>query len=266
MTYSIWNSNSKGLFDLAELEQLIQTNTKLIALNHASNVLGVLSPVRSVGCIAKRHGISLLIDVAQTAGLFPVNFGDFADYIAGTGHKSLLGPPGVGFLYVKNPDTLSTLHEGGSGQHSLSPFHPEEAPDKFESGTLNYVGIAGLKGALCYIENYGQELLRKKVMQLTEQAMKLLSELPGITIYGTQEMEHKVPLLSFNCKGYFANEIGYLLNQHEIFVRCGLHCAPLIHRSVGTLPHGTVRVSLGHHNTLEEIHQLCDILHSLGQQ
>ncbi len=257
VAYSIWNSNTLGYFQLDELESLIRPNTKLIVLNHASNVLGVLSPIKEAAEIAKRHNVSLLVDVAQTAGLFPVDFGQSADYIAGTGHKSLLGPPGMGFLYAKNPDTLSTLYEGGSGRHSLSLFHPEAAPDKFESGTLNYVGISGLKGSLSYLENYGQAYMREKVLGLTGQAMELIRELPEVTLYGTQHLKDKVPLLSFNMKGFFANELGYALNQRGIAVRCGLHCAPLIHRTLGTVPQGTVRVSLGHQNTLEEIQLLC---------
>ncbi len=263
ITYDVWHPNTDGFFDLSLLEQMIRPNTALIVLNHASNVLGVLSPVKEVGVLAHRLGIALLVDVAQTAGIFSVDFANYANYIAGTGHKSLLGPPGVGFLYVKDADTLSTLYEGGSGLHSLSLFHPEIGPDKFESGTLNYMGIAGLKGSLSYIEKYGMDKLRQNIMLLTEQAICLLQKVPGLTLYGTQSLDHKVPLLSFTMKDFFANEIGYLLNQQAIAVRCGLHCAPLIHRRLGTLPQGTVRLSLGHQNTYEEINHFCDLLKGL---
>ena len=266
ISYSVWHSDLDGYFEPEALERLIRPNTKLIVLNHASNVLGVLSPVREVGRIANRANIPILVDVAQTAGLFPVDFGDFADYIAGTGHKSLLGPPGVGFLYVKNPDTLDTLYEGGSGEHSLSPFHPEIAPDKFEAGTANYVGIAGLKGSLSFLESYGQDRMRQEVMDLTARAIDCIRQVPGAMLYGTQSMEHKVPLLSFNIKGSFAGEIGYALNQHGISVRCGLHCAPLMHKTLGTIPQGTVRLSLGHRNTIAEIERFCDLLTHLTQK
>lgn len=256
ITYSVWSANGEGFFDLQALKQSVQENTKLLVLNHASNVLGVLSPVKEVGAIAQSRKIPLLIDVAQTAGMFPVDFAACADYIAGTCHKSLLGPSGVGFLYVKDPDTLSPLYEGGSGQHSLSLFHPEISPDKFESGTLNYMGIAGLKGGLSYLETHGQHSIRKKAMGLTQEAIRMLQELPEVTLYGTQSIEHKVPLLSFNLRGFFASEVGYLLNAQGICVRSGLHCAPLMHKSLGTLPQGTVRLSFGHQNTMEEVNQL----------
>jgi cysteine desulfurase family protein len=264
--YDVWECDSLGQFNREDLKKLIRPNTRLIALNHASNVLGVLSPVEETGRLAKSLNIPLLVDVSQTAGLFPVSFGDFADYIAGTGHKSLLGPSGIGYFYARDSESLHTLYEGGSGINSLSPYHPEKIPDKFEAGTINYLGIAGLKGSLSYLKAYSQERMRNELMQLTEYTLKQLKEIPGINIYGPKSVDRKVPLLSMNLEGYFANETAHFLHQAGFCVRAGLQCAPLVHRALGTLPQGTVRISLGHTNTLDEIDQLCNTLKNIRKQ
>lgn len=255
--YDIWESDIKGNFDLQDLKNLIKPNTKLVVVNHASNVIGVLSPIIEIGNLLKETKISFLVDIAQTAGLFPVAFADYADYIVGTGHKSLLGPPGVGFLYVRDESTLSTLYEGGSGEFSKSPYHPEVLPLKFEAGTCNYLGIAGLKGSFDYIEQYDQKRMNKEVLKYTEKALDMLHDVPDIIIYGTTDITKKVNLISFNLIGYFANEVAYFLKDFYICVRSGLQCAPLIHNTIKTIPNGTIRISFGHRNTEIEL----EILH-----
>ena len=263
ISYDVFESNEEGVFDLTVLESLIKPNTKLIALNHASNVIGVLSPVVAVSQIAKKYHIPLLVDVAQTAGLFPTLFGDIADYIIGTAHKSLLGPSGVGFLYTKNADTLRTLYEGGSGNHSSSAYHPEYLPAKFEAGTCNYLGIAGLKGSLEYLNDYGVEKIRKNILTYTKCALEMLQEVPFVTIYGPKTIEHKAPVISFNLKGYFASELAFILQEHSICVRAGIQCAPLIHQTIKTKPHGTVRLSFGHLNSYSELETVMNVLKNL---
>ncbi len=260
VSYDIWSSDEMGNFDILALESLIKPQTRMIALNHASNVLGVLSPVERAAAVANKNNIPLLIDVAQTAGIVPTAFGGVADYITGTGHKSLLGPPGVGFLYVKEGESLSTLYEGGSGNLSASPYQPESLPMKFESGTNNYLGIAGLKGSLEYLEQYGKEKMRRHLADYTAKAIELLTSVPGLILYGPRTMENKVPLVSFNLEGYFPTEVAHLLNQNSICVRAGLHCSPLIHKTLGTFPHGTVRLSFGHRNTEAELEILYQTL------
>ncbi len=253
VSYDIWESDPLGNFNIDDLKKLIKPETKLVALNHASNVLGVLSPVLETAAFLEKHQIPFLVDVAQTAGLFPVSFAPYADYIVGTGHKSLLGPPGVGFLYIRDGDSLSTLYEGGSGGLSKSPYQPHTLPSKFESGTCNYLGIAGLKGSLDYLEKYGQERMCTKMQNYTEQALTMLQDIPDITIYGPLVKTKKVPLISFNLEGYYANEVAFLLQESSICVRAGIQCAPLIHKTLKTLPHGTVRLSFGHHNSEIEL-------------
>lgn len=265
VSYDVWESDHLGNFNIDDLQKLIKPETKLVALNHASNVLGVLSPVIETAALLKKHQIPLLIDIAQTAGLFPVPFAPHADYIVGTAHKSLLGPPGVGFLYVRDGDSLSTLYEGGSGGLSKSPYQPENLPSKFESGTCNYLGIAGLKGSLDYIEEYGQERMRKKMLAHTEMALTMLQDIPDIMIYGPLVTTKKVPLISFNLEGYYANEVAFLLQKSSICVRAGIQCAPLIHKTLKTLPHGTVRLSFGHLNSEIELEILQEKLIEIQQ-
>jgi cysteine desulfurase family protein len=263
ISYDVWESNEEGAFDLKVLEALIKPNTKLIALNHASNVLGVLSPVLDVSQIAKKHQIPLLVDVAQTAGLFPTLFGDIADYMIGTAHKSLLGPSGVGFLYTKDSDTLRTLYEGGSGNHSASAYHPEYLPAKFEAGTCNYLGIAGLKGSLDYLSEYGVKKMRHDILEYTKCALEMLQEIPGVTVYGPKTIQNKAPVISFNVEGYFSSEVSHILQEHSICVRTGIQCAPLIHKTIKTMPHGTVRLSFGHLNSYAELQTVMNVLKNL---
>lgn len=263
ISYDVWESDEEGNFDLGKLKALTKPNTKLIALNHASNVLGVLAPVSAVSEVAKQHHIPLLVDVAQTTGLFPTQFGNMADYLIGTAHKSLLGPSGVGFLYTKDSDTLRTLYEGGSGNHSASGYHPEYLPAKFEAGTCNYLGIAGLKGSLDYLNAYGIEKIRRDILQYTECALDLLLKIPGVTVYGPKTIQNKVPVISFNMAGHFASELGYILQEHSICVRAGIQCAPLIHKTIKTMPHGTVRLSFGHLNSYAELETFINVLKNL---
>lgn len=258
--YDVWESDLTGDFDLKKLESLIRPETKLIAINHASNVLGVLSPVKKIAEAIQGRKIALLVDVAQTAGLIHTDFGNIADYIIGTGHKSLLGPSGLGFMYVKDGDTLSTLYEGGSGNMSSSPYQPETLPHKFEAGTCNYLGIAGLKGSLEYLEHFGMEKMRKQLLEYTQKAIGIMKSINGITVYGPENVENKVPLISFNIDGMFPNEVAHALQEKLICVRSGIHCAPLMHKTLKTLPHGTVRLSFGHLNTESELERLKECL------
>lgn len=255
VSYSIYESNSEGFFDLKKIESLITENTKLIICNHASNVIGVISPISDIGKIAQKHGLLYLVDCAQTAGIIEIDVeNDQIDFLAGTSHKTLLGPPGAGFLYVKDPSKLETLYEGGSGYNSLSKKHPEITPLKFEAGTLNYMGIAGLYGSLKFLEAKGLKEIYKLEMKLTQYLLENLSQIEYVKIYGTDKMDFKIPLVSFNLKSQYSSETSYILDKkYSISVRGGIQCAPLIHKTINTLPHGTTRISFGPHNSLEEV-------------
>jgi selenocysteine lyase/cysteine desulfurase len=175
----------------------------------------------------------------------------------------LLGPSGVGFLYAKDPDSIDSLYEGGSGVNALARIHPEASPVKFEAGTLNYLGISGLYSSLGYLMRVGRETIYNRCMQVTHEALNQLESLPGIHIYGTKRLDRKVPIIAFNASGYFSTEAAYLLNEHKIAVRAGLHCAPLAHEAIGTAPHGTIRASFGHLNSLQDVGCLIEAMKSI---
>ncbi len=263
VSYSIFSSDLQGHFDLKSLESHFLPNTKLIVANHASNVLGVISPIEEINKITKKKGIPILVDVSQTAGTLPIHVKeqDF-DFVAGTGHKGLLGPSGVGYFFAKDPDLIDTLYEGG-GANSASKMHPESFPAKFEAGTANYLGIAGLNASLGYIQKQGRANLYKAALDLTLYAIERLKKIPGLTIYGTRKPEEKVPLISINAQGFYPGELMYLFDEQGVCVRGGLQCAPLMHQTLKTLPQGTLRMSFGHRNTAQEVDRAVDVLEEI---
>lgn len=266
ISYTVFSSDTEGMFNVQEIENSILPQTKLIVANHASNVIGVISPIEQISRFANSKGIPLLVDVSQTAGSLPLDVTSCSvDFIAGTGHKGLLGPSGVGFFYAKNPDLIDTLYEGGGGVNSASKFHPQSIPMKFEAGTLNYLGIVGLLHSMRYIRKHGRHALFKLSMELTQKALVYLKEIPGILVYGSQNIESKIPVISFNVTGLYAAETAYLLDQKGICVRGGLQCAPLIHQTLKTFPQGTVRMSFGHQNTIGELEQMIENLAEIVQ-
>lgn len=262
ISYSVYESNKDGLFNVEHVENLITDKTRLIVCNHASNVIGVINSLETMAALAQKYDLLLLIDCAQTAGHIEIDVNKHKiDFLAGTAHKSLLGPSGVGFLYIKDPIHISTFIEGGSGYNSASKKHPETMPLKFEAGTLNYLGIAGFNASLRYLRDKNSISIHNHEMDLLDFLILKIKEIDEITLYGTQKLDFKIPLLSFNVKGLFATECSYILDkEYDICTRGGLQCAPLIHKTINTLPHGTVRISLGYANSLQEIEILVSAL------
>lgn len=265
VSYSIWESDANGQFDRSELEAMIRPETRLLAANHASNVIGVVSPVAMIAEVGRQHQIPTLIDVSQTAGLLPIDAAAHGfDFIAGTGHKSLLGPPGVGFLYARDPELIEPTVEGGGGPNSASPVHPQLSPAKFEAGTANYLGICGLLCGIGFIRQVGRSNLLAHELELTGCALEQLGQIDGVTIYGRQRLDAKVPVISFNIAGYLSAEVAHILDGHGICTRPGLQCAPLIHKTIGTNPHGTVRVSFGHRNNNDHLEKLLAVVRRIA--
>lgn len=256
ITYSIVESNQLGIIDPAEIEKQITKKTSLIIANHASNAIGILSPIEMISKIAKKHNIKFLVDASQTAGVIEIDVDKFnIDFLVFTGHKSLYGPSGIGGGYIKDPDLVSTLLEGGAGSNSKSLVQPGYMPDKFEAGTLNYLGITGLCASLKYLKT--KKDLVDNLPKLTQQLIEKLSKLDGVTIYGSINMKYKVPVVTFNHKSFFSNRLSAILDEkYNIQTRPGLHCAPLIHKTLKTDNSGAVRISLGIHNTQEDINYL----------
>ncbi|MGE5577898.1 MAG: aminotransferase class V-fold PLP-dependent enzyme [Syntrophothermus sp.] len=256
--------NSEGFLEPKEVEKVLRSNTRLIVLSHASNVTGALFPVDEISEIARKHGVALALDAAQTAGVHPIDLVEMKiDLMAFTGHKGLFGPPGTGGLFIREGLQLRPLLHGGTGSNSILEEQPEDLPDRFEAGTANAVGIAGLEAGVDFILKEGVERIRRREMELTGYLLGRLSELAQVTAYGPKDPQKQVGVVSFRVEAGNAspNEIGYILDEvFEIAVRAGLHCAPRAHRTLGTLPDGTVRASLGYFNTEEEIDYLAEAL------
>ncbi len=256
--------NSEGFLEPKEVEKVLRSNTRLIVLSHASNVTGALFPVDEISEIARKHGVALALDAAQTAGVHPIDLVEMKiDLMAFTGHKGLFGPPGTGGLFIREGLQLRPLLHGGTGSNSILEEQPEDLPDRFEAGTANAVGIAGLEAGVDFILKEGVERIRRREMELTGYLLGRLSELAQVTVYGPKDPQRQVGVVSFRVEAGNAspNEIGYILDEvFEIAVRAGLHCAPRAHRTLGTLPDGTVRASLGYFNTEEEIDYLAEAL------
>jgi len=247
--------DSEGKLSAPDLANAIKYKTKLVVLLHASNVVGTIMPIAEIGRITKENGIPLLVDTAQTAGVYPIDVEELnIDMLAFTGHKGLLGPQGTGGLYIREGIELEPLKEGGTGGDSILETQPPYLPDRYEAGTLNVPGLVGLGAGVSFILSEGVKTIRQKEIVLTQRLIDKLSEIPEITIYGAKKVTKQVGVVSINVADYPPEDIGYNLDQsYGIMVRTGLHCAPCAHRTIGTIERGTLRVGLGYFNTTEEI-------------
>lgn len=256
ITYDVFHIDENGDVNIEDFESKIKPNTKMLVLNHASNVIGVKATVSLMTAICKKHNILCLLDVTQSIIYENINVNELnVDFVAGTGHKSLLGPTGCGFLYVKNPNHLTPLMEGGSiGLGSIGQVHPRILPHKFEAGTLNMLSIVGLHSSLSYIESKGGRNIARHALQLTSYLWDSFSQLCEVRLYGTDDFSKKVPVISFTVDGVLTNELAYKYDKnYQICVRGGLQCAPLVHKHLKTFPSGTIRVSPGFFNTKEQM-------------
>lgn len=258
---TIIDCNEEGFLDINDLEKAIKPNTKLIVTTHASNVFGTLIDIKEVGLVAKKNNITYLVDASQTAGVYDIDVKNMnIDILATAGHKSLLGPQGVGILYIKEGIDLDTLKEGGTGSQSEYLFQPQMLPDKYESGTHNTPAIAGLNAGVKYILDNIDDI-RRKEEELCEYMLSRLDEIKDIKIYGTKDIKKRVPVISINIADVDSGEITFILDsKYDIATRSGLHCSPLAHKTVGTIKQGTVRFSIGYFNTKDDIDRVIDAL------
>jgi cysteine desulfurase / selenocysteine lyase len=252
-----------GLLRTENIAQAMQPNTRIVAVVHASNVIGTILPISEIAEAAHKAGALLLLDAAQTAGVLPIDMQAMGiDLLAFTGHKGLQGPPGVGGLIIgkKVPiDELEPLVRGGTGSRSEFEFQPEEYPDKFESGTANGSGIAGLGAGVRWIMEHGIEGIRAHEITLARAMIDGLKRIPGIRVYGPEDLLHRTAVVSFTAERRRVSEIGLRLDEEfGIMCRVGLHCAPAAHRTIGTFPEGTIRFAPGIWTTEEEIGSAID--------
>lgn len=262
---SLVDLDSNGEIIYQEIEDYIQAKTKLIVLTHASNVLGTINDLKRAAQIAAEADILFLVDAAQTAGVVDYNLSEIkADFTAFAGHKSLFGPAGIGALYVRDHTRLQPLKEGGTGSDSLSRSQPEIMPDYLEAGTANLPGIAGLGAGIDFINSVGRQKIHQKEMELLEYIIDSLLSIPQIKVYGKKNIENRTAVTAFNIADRSSNQIAFQLeNQHQIELRAGLHCAPLLHKKMGTVEQGMLRVSPGYFNEKKEIDEFLNILESL---
>ena len=244
-----------GFVSPHDIESAITRDTRLIAITHASNVNGIIQPIAEYGEVARRHKIVFMVDAAQTAGKYPIDIAaGNIDLLAFSGHKGLFGPPGTGVLFIGNRANLDSIREGGTGSFSEQEEQPDILPDKYESGTLNSVGIAGLGAGLKFIFDESLDKIIAHEQFLAAKLIAGMRGIPGVNLYLPKDLSRMAPVVSFNIKGYQPGEVGTILDQaFDIKARAGLQCAPVAHKTLGTFPSGTVRISPGYLNLAEEI-------------
>lgn len=259
---------SDGSLDPSLLEQAITGQTRLVCLLQASNLTGTIMPVAEVGRIARQRGVLLMVDAAQSAGVLPVDVeAQQIDLLAFAGHKGLLGPQGTGGLYIRPGLELHTFVEGGTGSLSEQVYQPDFMPDRFESGTPNTPGIAGLGAGIKFIRETGLDKIRQHEKELTALLIEGLREIPGVILYGPCDPERQIAVVAFNIEGIDCSEVSFILDQrYGLLTRSGLHCAPLAHRTLGTLKSGACRVSPGLFNTREDIERLVEAVYEITAQ
>ncbi|SNS53999.1 cysteine desulfurase family protein [Anaerovirgula multivorans] len=265
---TIVQCDNRGVLDPQLIREAIKTNTKLIVTTHASNVTGTIMPIEEIGEIAKKHGILFLVDAAQTAGVYDIDVEKFhIDLLATAGHKGLMGPQGTGILYIKEGVEVRHFKEGGTGSKSQELLQPLMLPDRYESGTPNTPGIAGLAAGIEFILEEGLDKIRKHEEGLTQYFIEGLKKIPEIKIYGVQDAAKQAAVISINIGDEDSSEIGYVLDKvFDIGVRPGLHCAPMAHKTIETFEQGTVRFSIGYFTKKEEINAALEALKNICEQ
>jgi cysteine desulfurase family protein len=264
---SYLENDPDGTLDMSKLSKSIREKTRLIVTAHASNLLGTLMPIEKIGEIAKEHGCLLLVDAAQTAGIIPIDVQKMnIDMLAFPGHKALYGPQGTAGLYVHPTIDLVPLIHGGTGSKSEEIDQPSTRPDRYETGTPNTVGIAGLNAALKFIHRTGLEEIHNREQKLIEQILQGLLQTPNVEVYGLRTIEERVGVIAFNVKGLDASEVAFILDQqYGIAVRSGYHCTPLGHMTARTTSMGAVRASVSYFTSNEEVDKFLQAIKELSE-
>lgn len=256
-----------GELNSEDIKKYIKPNTKAVVMTHASNVCGTILDLKRVGQICKENGLYFIIDTAQTAGFLDIDFKEIgADAIAFTGHKGLLGPQGMGGFIITDEmaSTIDTFIEGGTGSLSEKEMQPEYMPDKFESGTLNIPGIYGLNAALKYILKEKVSTIREKELYLLDNFLAGILNISELTVVGKKDINTRTAVISIDIPNMDNGIVSYnLYKDFGIMTRCGLHCAPSAHETLGTFPRGTIRFSFGHFNTIGEVNYTLDAIYKI---
>ncbi len=248
--------NSKGFVDPDEIKKRFKKNTKLVVINHASNVIGTVQDIETIGRYCHEAGIKFVIDASQSAGKVKIDMvKQNIDVVCFTGHKSLLGPTGIGGLYVREGVDIKLTRSGGTGVRSAVRTHLEEYPYHMEYGTANTLGIAGLYRGVKWVLEKGMENIHREELRLTTMLRDGIKDIPGVIMYCQDDMTNHIGVLTFNIGDMEAGDVGTMLDvDHNIACRTGLHCAPRVHEQLGTIErHGSVRFGVGPFNTEDDI-------------
>jgi cysteine desulfurase family protein len=259
--------DTKGFIDPDDIRKAIKGNTKMVVVNHSSNVIGTIQPLAEIGRICKEKGVYFVVDASQSAGAVPIDMKAMnIDVLCFTGHKCLMGPTGIGGSYVMENVTVRGTRFGGTGVRSAVKTHLEEFPYRLECGTLNVLGVAGLYAGVNWVNAQGIENLHKKEMALWDKLKKGLQQIEGVITYCANGTENQNPVLSFNVKGFDSGDVGTMLDvDYNIACRTGLQCAPKVHEGIGTFNiHGTVRLSIGPFNTEEHINKAIEAVKEIA--
>ena len=265
---SFVSADKLGRPNYEEFESLIKPNTKAIISTAGSNLTGNLVDIKRVGEIAKKHGLIFVVDASQTAGVFPIDVKELnIDILCFTGHKGLLGPQGTGGLYVRDGVEVKPYLSGGTGVQTYNEHQPAEMPTRLEAGTLNGHGLAGLDAAIDYINEFGMQTIHDKEMSLMWRFYNGVKDIEGVKIYGDFDVKDRCPIVSINLSDYESGAVSdELANRFEIATRPGGHCAPLMHKALGTVDQGAVRFSFSHFNTEEEVDTAINAVRTLIEE
>lgn len=267
--YSVWHVNTTNPDDLSMLENLIQPQTRMLIINHSSNVNGMILPIKKIGEICRRRNVIFVVDAAQSAGTLPISMqSDNIDLLAVAGHKGLYGPPGTGALLINDNfshQSITPIITGGTGSHSSEPDQPDFLPDSLESGTSNSCGIAGLLAGLNYIKSIGLNEIAQHKQRLVDYFIKMsIQHLSDRVILHSLPDKPNTGVVAFNIKGSDPSEISILLSDNfGIMCRAGIHCAPLAHQTLNTFPEGSLRFSFSYNNTTQEIVYAIDSINNI---
>ena len=252
---SFLSADERGILDYDKLPALIKENTKAVIVTHASNLTGNITDLECIKKEISQKDILLITDASQTAGILPIDVQKMGiDVLCFTGHKGLMGPQGTGGIYVREGLEIRPLKVGGSGVHSYDREHPKEMPTALEAGTLNGTGIAGLFSSLDFILDTGVETIHKKEMKLAKRFFDGIKDLPEVIVYGDWQNSERTAIVSVNLGTEESGQVSdWLWEDYGIAVRAGAHCAPLMHKALGTEKQGAVRFSFSYFNTEEEV-------------
>ncbi|MBU3210231.1 aminotransferase class V-fold PLP-dependent enzyme [Clostridium algidicarnis] len=263
----ILQCDNNGILNIDEFENLIKPTTKLVVINHASNIIGSIQPIEAIGRICSKNDIFFIIDAAQTAGVIDIDFEKVGcSALAFTGHKSLLGPPGIGGFLVsdKLSEACDPIITGGTGSLSSSVYQPSFLPDKFESGTMNTPGVMGLLAGIEYINSKGMGSIKEIEDNLCDLFINSILNMDKVKLYGLKSSKNRTAVISLNFNDIDSSEVSYILDsEFGIMTRTGLHCAPLAHKTIGTYPEGTLRFSIGPFNDKKDITYTIDSLYKI---